>query len=324
MGGRDHAGQLQYGIGADHHAGTEAGAGLEAVRGGGRAAGQHHGRSTVGHLAGIGCRHHALLHAAEHRLHASHAFLVDHGTHAFVVVKLQGVAVLVHAWHCSDFLMQARLARGMGAAVAFDGEGIAIGAAELPALGNQFRTFHLMRNGEALEDARVQVVESGEIVPAQRQVEEHGHTAHAFNAAADGKVQIARSNGLCCRMHRILAGSAHAVQAHARYGFGQAGQQHRLARDVGALLTGLADTAGNHIADLAGRHSGARERLLQDAGQQGIGARLAQGALALAEGRAYGGEDDGIVGVESHGNSLVMLMRALRRRWPCRAPSRAR
>ena len=329
---RNHASELQHRVGAHHHAGAEAGARAQAMRFGRGATGQQHGRGPIGHLAGIGSRDHALLLAAEHRGHGGHLLDIDHGTHAFIVLQTYRLTLGIDAGHRYGTAGQAGLLRGMGTAMAFAGKVVAIGTAELPLLGNALGAFHLVRDGKALQNARMQIVKAGEGLPAQRQVQEHGHAAHAFHTAADGEVQIAGGNRLRCRMYGVLAGAAHAVQADAGHAGRQAGQQHRLACNIGTLLASLADTAGNHVTNLLGRHGGLRQYLLQHAGQQCVGARFTQGPLALAEWRAHGTQNHGIVRSSSHVGSPCLgaqrpcarwrsISRAMMLRWISLVPS---
>ena len=65
-------------------------------------------------------------------------------------------------------------------------------------------------------------------------------------------------------VHRLLTGAALAVDGHAGHGFRPAGSQHRCARDIQRLLTGLHDTAPNDIIDDLGIDPGPLRQAVED------------------------------------------------------------
>ena len=85
---------------------------------------------------------------------------------------------------------------------------------------------------------------------------------------------------------RIEARAAQPVVHGARRLDRQARQQQRVAGDVAAVLAGLAGAADRHVVDDLGREARARHHLLDDAGQQVVGAHARQRSGMAAERRA--------------------------------------
>ena len=78
----------------------------------------------------------------------------------------------------------------------------------------------------------------------------HGHAAHAFDAAADGKIGLPRHDLRRGHVGCLQAGRAKAVDLNAGHGLGIVGVDRRDARDVGALLAHRLDTAEDDVVDV--------------------------------------------------------------------------
>src|SRR5262249_351219 len=88
-------------------------------------------------------------------------------------------------------------------------------------------------------------------------------------------------------------------------------QENAQPADVRALLTGLRHGAGDDVLDQLGIDLRALGESLQGVGQELLGARLAEGALAFAEGGADGFKDDRF----RHGGYLPGHRSRERARW---------
>src|SRR5690606_18878676 len=248
----------------------------------------------------------AVLGRSEYRHHLGHAVAVKYRADAFVVVQGDGVAAFIRARYRDDFFVPPGFACGLRTLVALGGVVVLFLPRYTPLVGDAFSAFDLVGDVEAAHQVGVQVIKTGEIALAQCQVQEHGHAAHAFDAASDGEVQVLHAHGLCGGMQRVLAGTTHAVHGDAGHGLGQAGQQQCLPSDVAALLTRLAYATGQDITNTVGRYATAGQQGLQHRGQQGVGAGFSQGAATPPEGAAYSVNNHGLIGgklfVLAHGS----------------------
>ena len=123
------------------------------------------------------------------------------------------------------------------------------------------------------------------VVAAQRLVRHH------LGAAGDDNIHVASQDRLGGKVHRLLAGAAHAVEGDRRHLHREAGLEHRQPGQVGALVAQRGDTAPDHIVHAGGLDPGARHRRLQDAGSQVDGRDLRQGAAWFSD--PYRGTDGG-------------------------------
>jgi hypothetical protein len=98
----------------------------------------------------------------------------------------------------------------------------------------------------------------------------------------------------------LLAAAALGVDRGGRRGEGQAGAQPCGAGDVERLLADLADAAAHHLVDRGGVDAGALDDGLLHVGEHLGRVQGGQAAVALADGRADGVDDDDV----AHGRSL--------------------
>ena len=106
---------------------------------------------------------------------------------------------------------------------------------------------------------------------------------HALDAAGDAHVGLAAGDGVRRADQRVEARAAQPVVHGAGRLDRQARQQQRVAGDVAAVLAGLAGAADRHVVDDLRREARARHHLLDDAGQQVVGAHARQRARMPAE-----------------------------------------
>jgi hypothetical protein len=86
----------------------------------------------------------------------------------------------------------------------------------------------------------------------------------------------------------LLAGAAHPVQGNSRNGDRKTGEHHRETTDVGALLPGLGYGTVHDVLHLLRAYTGPFDEPREDAGEQGVGPHLAEGAATVAERGADG------------------------------------
>ena len=119
------------------------------------------------------------------------------------------------------------------------------------------------------------------------------HPAHHLDAAGHHDVLLAGHHGLHGEVQRLLARSARAVDRGAGDVLGPARGQHRVAADVARLVADLGHAAPHHVVDDVGVHAGALGEFVEHHGRQVGGVLVGQSAVALADRRAHGSDDDG-------------------------------
>ncbi len=104
-------------------------------------------------------------------------------------------------------------------------------------------------------------------------------------------------------MHGLLGGAALAVDGGGGHGLGQPCGERGVAGGVHGLLADLVDGAADDVVDQLRVHAGAFDEGAQGVGEQFDGVDAGEGAvgLALADGGAYGFDDDGV----THGAGLL-------------------
>ena len=110
----------------------------------------------------------------------------------------------------------------------------------------------------------------------------------------DRVLGVAGGNLLGSEVNCLLAGAAHAVERDGGHFDRKARQQHRQPADVGALLAGLADAAGDDVLDLGGRDLGPFAQASQRAGQDRVGPNVAIRATLTAKRRSHRFDDNGL------------------------------
>ena len=78
----------------------------------------------------------------------------------------------------------------------------------------------------------------------------HRHARHALDAAGDDEVLRAGHHAHRREVDRLEPGAAEAVEGDAGDLVGPARREHRVARDVGALLADLRDAADDDVVDV--------------------------------------------------------------------------
>ena len=94
-------------------------------------------------------------------------------------------------------------------------------------------------------------------------------------------------------VHRLLAGSALAVDRHTGNALGPASRKHRGAGDIERLLAGLHDTAPDDVVDDPWVDACALGKAVEHLCGQLAGVNTRQSAVALADRRPHGLDDDG-------------------------------
>src|SRR5262249_21743033 len=132
------------------------------------------------------------------------------------------------------------------------------------------------------------------VLPAGAGAEEEvGGAAHALDAAGDDEVGVAGADRLGGEHDRLEAGAADLVDGEGGDGVGQSRLEGGLARRVLAEPR-LEDVADDDLVDAVRRGAGPFECFADGDGAELRGRHLAEGAEILADGRADGGEDQGI------------------------------
>ena len=172
--------------------------------------------------------------------------------------------------HADDFLVErARLGRGNRLQVAIISEPVEIVLGEAVLLDD-----HLGAHELAEVDTRpLRLDPVGLVVEAflhvQRDVGAHRHAGHAFNTAGDHHVLRSAHHGLGCKLDRLLAGAALAINRHRRGRLReQLARQHAHAANLHRLLARLTDAAGHHIIDGLGIDPAALDEGVERLGQQ--------------------------------------------------------
>jgi hypothetical protein len=96
----------------------------------------------------------------------------------------------------------------------------------------------------------VPVDQRGVVAVEAAAVRAHRHARHRFDAAADHQVGHLGTDGHRREVHALEAGSAEAVQRHARHDVRPAGAEHCLAADARALLARLLHAADDDVLDV--------------------------------------------------------------------------
>ena len=204
-----------------------------------------------------------------------------------------GVAVLVLD---GDDLVVERtgILCGGGLLVRVEGELVERGAVEAPLLGDHLGAGALVRGlGVAgAEGLRVRM-------PTVGQRGAHRGARHRLDAASDDDVVVAGHHAGRGEVHRLLAGSALPVDGHAGNALRPARREHRGAGDVERLLAGLHDAAPDDVVDERRVDARALDEAVEHLRRQFAGMHARQPAVALADGRSDGLDDDGF----SHDNS---------------------
>jgi hypothetical protein len=127
------------------------------------------------------------------------------------------------------------------------------------------------------------------------------HAGDALDAAGHVDVALARDDALRHHGDGLQARRAEAVDRGARHRDRQVGHQRDLARDVGAGGAFGIGAAHEHVLDGAGVDAGALHGVLDGVAAERGAVRHVERALpALGQGRAGGGDDDGV----GHGDCL--------------------
>ena len=125
-----------------------------------------------------------------------------------------------------------------------------------------------------------------------RRVRGHRHAAHRLDTAGHGEVVRTGDHALRGEVHRLLRRPALPIDRRAGHRLGQPCAHPRVADHVGRLLPHLGDATADHVVDALGVDSGPRHEVVEHQPEQ-IGRMPArQPALALADRRADGVDDD--------------------------------
>ncbi len=92
-------------------------------------------------------------------------------------------------------------------------------------------------------------------------------------------------------MQRLLRGTALAVNGGGGHAFGKLGGQHRVARDVHALLTGLIDATDDHVFDEGGIDLGAVHKRVENFAAEICGVPIFETTAFAATCGTCGGND---------------------------------
>ena len=188
--------------------------------------------------------------------------------------------------------------------LAAEAECVGIGAGDAPLVGDALGALELGRHLVLLEVAlRDGDTEAECLAPPDTD----GDAAHQFHATGEGDIDDAAADQRGGEVGGLLATAALGVDGGGRGGDGQPGAEPCGAGDVERLLADLADAAADDLIDLGRVDAGPVDDGLLDGGQHLGRVHGGQAAVALADGRADGVDDDDV----AHGGSL---------RWrPCQA-----
>ena len=156
------------------------------------------------------------------------------------------------------------------------------GARELAELDVRVTLFHV----RALVDAEA-------VLERQRDRHAHRHARHAFDTGGDDDIHRARHDGLRAEVKRLLRGTALTVDRRRRHAFRQTAREHRVARNVHALLARLVDAAHDHVFDQLGVDARALHEILDHLAAHIGGVPVLEFAALAAAGGAGGGDDIG-------------------------------
>ena len=222
----------------------------------------------------IGVQRH-VGHGGEGRLQGRKALGGGAGTGELFLVQGQG-AVLVIDRHQGLVEMAAGNGRRR-ALLAFQGEGVDIGAGDAFEGGDGVGADALVRLGMAGAQAQVAAVHQHRAIALAGAASGHGHH---FGAAGDHQVFHARHDGVGREVHRGDARATEAVQGHARRLDVIAGVEGRHAAQVAALRATLAAGAPDDVVDFLGLEVVAFGQGLENRRAQLLGMDLGQGSLA--------------------------------------------
>ena len=308
-GGRHRAVPHHPGIDAGRRRAHPPGHGLEAQRTGLLPVHQQKRRGAVVDAAGITGRHRAAL--TERRRQPGQ--LLHRGIQGEAAVFPAAARVLVRIDDDGSTLSPGRLDGddlfgetagvhgGHRPAVAFQGEGVLLLAADLHFGGDVLR-------GLAQADNGIDGVQPGiGIAPAHRGVVDLGMTegghpvrlrhaprraAHGFDAAADEHVPLAGDDRLGRLVDRLQGRGTVAVHGDARHLHREAGEQHGHAGHVPVVLAGLVAAAGVDVVQRRRVDPGARHQRLVNRRQQVVRADAGQPAPVFADGAAHTVDND--------------------------------
>jgi hypothetical protein len=125
---------------------------------------------------------------------------------------------------------------------------------------------------------------------------------HALDTAANGHWHYPTGNGHRGEVHGLKTRAAEPVDRRRRYLIRPTGGEHRVARDIRALLADLRDAAYDDIADVTWRDAALLGEAIQRLGEKLLGVDLGQRAFAALPSPARGphGIDDSRLHFESH------------------------
>ena len=133
----------------------------------------------------------------------------------------------------------------------------------------------------------------------------HRRARHRLDTARDHDVVVPGDHAGRGEVNGLLAGSALPVDGHAGDALGPARGQHRGAADVERLLAGLHDTAPDDVVDDLRIDACALGQAVEHLRGQLAGMHTGQPAVALADRRPHGLDDDGF----SHDTSPLKMWR---------------
>src|SRR5438270_8818864 len=115
------------------------------------------------------------------------------------------------------------------------------------------------------------------------------HAAHAFDAAADGDIDVARRDGLGGEVDGLLSGAAKPVYLQPGNLDGEPGFESRQAADIGALFADRRDAPGDDVIDMSFLEPRSPNDRVERTRQEIDGVDRVQRAVLLAapDGRAH-------------------------------------
>src|SRR5215204_350786 len=223
---------------------------------------------------------------------------------ALVRGELHLVVLGVETGGWQDLLVLTFAGSGARPPVTLCGEGVEVLAGDLPLLGYAFGALTLVDEILLLQEIRIHL----EACLAVAGVAEHRRPRHALRARGDGVANVARGYCLRDEMGRLLAGAAHAVEAHRRYRYGEAREQYAEPADVRPLFASLGDGAVHDVLDLLRVQPCVLQEPVEGMRQKGVGTRLAEGPAGFGERCAHRLEDYGLSHL-CHGLSPLVEVR---------------